>query len=133
MRSIQNSNYASQALAYIIKQNATIICELGRVSNDICGILNQAAEQTRLQHHIAHAAAHVRALLDSVYSAEALNLRRLSAMRERIEECCPKEPPPPACQQEPCAEPGPAPQPPDIQISSPMKGDAKSTAAHKHK
>jgi hypothetical protein len=71
---VQNSTYASQALAYIVKQNATILCELGQISNNTCGILNQTTEQTRIQHRIAHAAVHLKDLLDSVYAAEAINL-----------------------------------------------------------
>jgi hypothetical protein len=110
---VTNSTYASQALAFMMKQNQAILCNLGQVAKNTCGILNEEVEQTRLQEHIAGAAERVRDLLNSVYSAEAVNLERLEHMRKELEACCPKERSGPPCTDKPCTDPGPGPQPPE--------------------
>ena len=96
-----------------MKQNEAILCNLNHISKNTCGALNEATEQTRLQRHIALSAERMKEILSSAHSAEALNLERLEHLRRDLEECCPKEPPPPACTDKPCLDPGPGPQPPD--------------------
>jgi hypothetical protein len=109
---VTNSAYVTHALAFFMKQNEAILCNLSHISQNTCGTWNEAATQTRLQMQIAGAVERIKDLLNSAHGTEAINLDRLEHMRKQLEECCPTHSPPPPCANQPCFDPGPGPQPP---------------------
>lgn len=106
------STYADQALWQLSKQDETIICELKAIAKQTCQSLNEQHEQTKLLHSISHVTHAVEEMFETVHPAAALERKRLEGIRERVLECCPKEPPPPVCSPTECPAPAPLPPPP---------------------
>ncbi|WP_031074367.1 hypothetical protein [Streptomyces sp. NRRL WC-3742] len=105
--------YADTALAHISKQDDTMICELEKISQHGCELLNEVHAQTL---DLASAAADTHTLLlisQSVNSAAALELERLDQLRQEIGSCCPPVTPQPPCTYEPCPKPAPLGNPPE--------------------
>jgi hypothetical protein len=105
--------FADQTLVHQSHQNDTIICALEHVSENTCGILNEAHTQTALQISIDRHARSLAEMYRTVNPAAALELKRLDDLKAEILACCPPEPTPPICTYQPC------PKPPEQQGSPP--------------
>lgn len=104
---------AVQLLLHLTQQADTMICVLEHISQNTCGILNQATLQTQLQTRIRDDADALRDIAESAYPAGALERERLAALRAQIEQCCPPPQAQPPCAYEPCPKPRP-PRPPRL-------------------
>ncbi len=100
-------DYTNQALYHNDVQNDTMICELTHISKNTCGLLNEAAAQTRIQSAIEQAATRLAFLYATVHAEAELERERMAKLREEIEKCCPPPAPQPPCAYEPCAAPEP--------------------------
>jgi hypothetical protein len=107
-------NYTNQALHHNAKQNDTIICILEHISQNTCGILNEAHEQTGLQTVIKDNTTVLADLYAATHAEAALNRQREEALRKQIEECCPPDEPPPPCAYQRCPDPGDLSEPPRV-------------------
>jgi hypothetical protein len=110
---------AVDLLFHLTQQADTMICELGQISKNTCGILTQVTIQTELQKTLAKDVEGLLEIQESVHPEATLQLSRLDALRAQIEKCCPPRPKEPACTYEPC----PAPPP----ITPPQMPGAKGT------
>jgi hypothetical protein len=113
---ISLGQYTNQALFQNDKQNETMICILEHISQNTCGILNQATVQTRLQTSIDKNTDTLADLYAATHAEAELARKREDELRRQIEECCPPKLPPSACDYKPC----PAPdqwreRPPEVQ------------------
>ena len=103
------SQASVKLLLYLTEQTNTMICELGQISKNTCGILTQTTIQTDLQKRLVEDSNAIRAIEETANPAAALAFLQLAGLRAQIEKCCPPVEPPPACTYTPC----PAPQPID--------------------
>jgi hypothetical protein len=113
----QGSTYASEDYQKVLTSRGitcsmTIICELKAIAKQTCLSLNEEHEQTKLQHSISHVTHAVEEMFETVHPAAALERKRLEGIRDRVLDCCPKEPPPPVCTPIECPAPAPLPPPP---------------------
>ncbi len=99
---------AVKLLFHLTQQADTMICALEHISENTCGILTQATIQTGLQEHLSEDVDVVRDVAEFAHPDAALENHRLAELDKKIEECCPPEPPRPACKYEPCLSPKPA-------------------------
>ena len=114
--------YANQALFQNDKQNETMICMLGQISTNTCGIWNEAHFQTELQKRIDAATRKLALLYAATHGDAALALEREESLRRQIEACCPPEPPKPVCVESPCPAPPPFKQEPPATQPPPQFG-----------
>jgi hypothetical protein len=94
------------AVIHTIKQNDTIICLLTQIADHTCRILNQSVLQTGLQTIVARDTTTLSDLYSVTHAEAALIRDRELALKKQIEECCPPEVAPPACQPQRCPDPG---------------------------
>ena len=102
---------AVKLLFHLTQQADTMICELGQISKNTCGILTQAMIQTQLQKRLARDAHAIREIEESAHPESVLELHRLADLRAQIEACCPPAQPEPACTYAPCLTPTPVDMP----------------------
>jgi hypothetical protein len=109
---IELAIYGDQALAHLSQQDDTIICNLEKVSEQTCALLNEAHTETELQRSIAKSSATLVELYKSAHAAGALEIERLERLQKLLLECCPPDKPKPVCIYEPCKAPPPLGGPP---------------------
>ncbi len=108
--------YTNVALFHNDQQNDTMICILEHISQNTCGILNEAHTQTGLQTSMRNSAQKLADLYAAAHAEAEITREREEALRKQIEECCPPKPPEPACKYEPCPVPEPMRQrPPKVE------------------
>jgi hypothetical protein len=100
--------FANKALAEIIAEEKTMICQLEQIAHHTCDILSESHIQTGLQTSLDRETRRILQIGKSVHPAAEIELQRLDDLRTQIEKCCPEEPPPPICIHQPC------PAPPDF-------------------
>lgn len=117
-RAIDLLTYADQAAFHESEQNNTIICNLEKIANRVCSLLNEAHVQTGEQHLISVSVADILEIFKLSHGAAAVQLEQVATLKKKLLECCPPEPPPPACVDEtPCPTPPALPPPP---VSEPI-------------
>jgi len=99
-------------LFHLTQQADTMICELGQISQNTCGILTQVTIQTELQKSIRKDVDILLQIQEAVHPEAGLQLARLAELRAQIEKCCPPKPPEPACTYVACPAPTPVTMPP---------------------
>jgi hypothetical protein len=104
--------YTNQLLGYEIEQNETIICNLTKIAQQTCELVNQAVLQTAAQQAMRADLDDMRQLYELANPAAAVEQHRLEALNRKIEACCPPPVAPPPCTYEPCKTPGKPPPPP---------------------
>jgi hypothetical protein len=104
--------HTNQLLGYEILQNDTIICNLAKIAQQTCALVNQAALQTAAQQSMQEDLQDLKQLYALANPAAAVEQHRLEALERKIEQCCPPKPPAPPCVYEPCPTPGKPPTPP---------------------
>jgi ABC-type transporter Mla subunit MlaD len=114
--------YTNQALFQNDQQNDTMICILQQIAVNTCGIWNEAHTQTPLQEAIKAATRRLANLYAATHGDAALTLEREGELRRQIEACCPPEPSPPACVEQPCPAPKPLDQKPPRTEPPPRQG-----------
>lgn len=97
-------------------------CLLEKINKQSCLTLTEAVQQTKLQTE-TKAGVNWRVELEkTVHAAAALELARLSKLRQQLLECCSEKIEPPACAPEPCPCPeGLAPPPERAVVVTHMK------------
>jgi hypothetical protein len=105
-------NYTNKLLAFEIKQNDTIICNLEKISRQTCELVNQATRQTIAQEAMREDLSDLKELFELANPEAAVEQNRLEALERELRECCPPEVPEPPCRYEPCRAPGRPPAPP---------------------
>jgi hypothetical protein len=106
--------YTNQALYQNDQQNDTIICILEHISKNTCALLNEAVIQTRVQIEMEGDVDALENMYATANAAAALEQKRLHALKEKIEECCPPKKPEPPCNYGPCPAPRPIGPPPQV-------------------
>lgn len=105
--------YADQAAFHESAQNDTIICNLEKIANRVCSLLNEAHVQTGEQQLLSVSVADLLELFKLSHGAAAAQLGQVATLKKKLLECCPPEPPPRACVDEtPCPTPPVLPPPP---------------------
>lgn len=99
------NTYIAQALYQNALRNATIICDLEKISKQTCELLNQACLQTALQTQIQKNTGVIADIVAAAHPEAALIREREQALRSDLEKCCPPPPPKPCCEYEPCKAP----------------------------
>jgi len=108
--------YIAQALYQNALQNATIICDLEKISKQTCELLNQASLQTALQTEINKNTSVIADIVATAHPEAALIREREQALRNELEKGCPPLPPNPCCAYEPCKAPPQIDPPPGVII-----------------
>lgn len=103
-------NYTDQLLQYEIAQNNTIICYLGKIAQQTCALLNEAALQTAAQQAMRADIHDLKQLYELANPAAAVEQHRLDELKAQVEKCCPPPVPEPPCKFQTCDEPGPLPK-----------------------
>jgi hypothetical protein len=111
--------YTNLALFHNDQQNDTIICLLEHISRNTCALLNQAALQTAAQLEMESDIDALESMFATVNAGAALEAKRLHALKEQIEKCCPPEKPVPPCEFVPCPAPKPIGPPPQVGDTKP--------------
>jgi hypothetical protein len=106
--------YTNQALYQNDQQNDTIICILEHISKNTCALLNEATLQTAAQLSMEGDIDTLESMFATANAGAALEAKRLHALKEQIEKCCPPEKPAPPCNYEPCPAPKPIGPPPQV-------------------
>jgi hypothetical protein len=106
--------YTNQALYQNDLQNDTIICILEHISKNTCALLNEAAIQTATQLEMERDIDTLESMFATVNAGAALEAKRLHALKEQIEKCCPPAKPAPPCEFAECPAPKPIGPPPQI-------------------
>lgn len=104
--------YTNQLLAHEIQQNDTIICNLTKIAQQTCELVNYAALQTAAQQAMREDLEDLKQLYELANPAAAVEQHRLEALNRKIEQCCPPKPPKSPCVYEPCPVPEQPPTPP---------------------
>lgn len=108
----QRVDFTNALLGFEIKQNTTIICNLEKISEQTCELVNQATLQTAAQEVIKENTSALKQLYELSNPEAAVEQARLEELRHQIEECCPPPRPEPPCRYEPCKDPGRPPKRP---------------------
>jgi hypothetical protein len=103
-------NYTDQLLEFQIAQNNTIICYLGKITQQTCALLNEAALQTAAQQAMRADIHDLKQLFELANPAAAVEQHRLEELKAQVEKCCPPAVPEPPCKFVKCDEPGPLPK-----------------------
>ena len=111
--------YTNQALYQNDQQNDTIICLLEHISQNTCALLNEAAIQTATQIDMERDIDTLESMFATVNAGAALEAKRLHALKEQIEKCCPPEKPVPPCVFVACPAPKPIGPPPQVGDTKP--------------
>lgn len=98
-------DHTNQLLTYEIEQNDTIICNLAKIAQQTCELVNQAALQTAAQQAMRADLDDLKQLYELANPTAAVEQHRLEALNRKIEACCPPPVPPPPCTYEPCPAP----------------------------
>jgi hypothetical protein len=106
--------YTNQALYQNDLQNDTMICLLEHISKNTCALLNEAAIQTAAQLTIERDIGTLESMFATVNAGAALEAKRLQALKEQVEKCCPPPKPVPPCDFTVCPAPKPIGPPPQI-------------------
>src|ERR1700722_18938580 len=106
--------YTNQALYQNDLQNDTMICLLEHISKNTCALLNEAAIQTAAQLTMEGGIGTLESMLASVTPGAALEAKRLLALKEQAEKCCPPPKPVPPCDFTVCPAPKPIGPPPQL-------------------
>ena len=112
--------YTNQALYQSDQQNDTIICLLEHISKNTCALVNQAALQTAAQLEMERDIGALESMFATVNAGAALEAKRLHALKEQIEKCCPPPQPVPPCEFAPCPAPKPIGPPPKVGDTGPI-------------
>ncbi|MDF3554505.1 hypothetical protein LAV92_22420 [Bacillus cereus] len=99
--------FSNQALVHNLVQNDTMICDLEKISNRICHLLNEAHLQTGYQLSINSNTSTLQDLYKATHADAAMAYEQHELLRKQIHECCPPNEPQPICQDEPCEVPRP--------------------------
>jgi chromosome segregation ATPase len=105
-------NYTNNALFHVSQQNDTVICNLEKISNNTCSILNEAHVQTKLQTSLRDNLSDVLEITKLAHSEAALELENAKKLKEEIERCCPPKVEGPICHYTPCEKPTTLEKPP---------------------
>jgi hypothetical protein len=100
-------NYTDQLLQYEIAQNDTIICYLGKIAQQTCALLNEAALQTAAQQAMRADIHDLKQLFELANPAAAVEQHRLEVLKAQVEKCCPPPVTEPPCKFQKCEEPPP--------------------------
>ncbi len=111
--------FTNQLLAHEVQQNDTIICNLAKIAQQTCELVNQAVLQTAAQQAIREDLSDLKQLYELANPAAAVEQHRLEALERKVELCCPPKPPKPPCVYQPCPTPGQAPTAPGAVGSKP--------------
>ena len=111
--SLAQQHFTNIALVEKIAQEKTMICQLEQISKQTCDLVTESHLQTSLQGEIAEDVKRTLNLAQIASPGAELELKRLDALREEIEKCCPPEVAPPACTHTAC------PPPPDFRERPP--------------
>jgi len=111
--SLAQQHFTNIALVEKIAQEQTMICQLEQISKRTCDLVTESHLQTSLQREIAEDVKRTLNLAQTASPGAELELKRLDALHEEIEKCCPPEIPPPACTHTDC------PPPPDFREQPP--------------
>jgi molybdenum cofactor biosynthesis enzyme MoaA len=98
-------------LAHISHQQDAMLCELRKIAENTCRLLNEAHEQTGLQRTIASEMTALEQMYETAHPDAALERSRFVELRAEMEKCCPPPSHEPLCKYQPC----PAPEPVDEQ------------------
>jgi hypothetical protein len=113
--SLIQQNFANKALAELVAEEKTMICQLEQIAEQTCQLLSEAHFQTGLQTEMRTDLDRVLQITRTQHPGAELELQRLDALKAEIERCCPTEPEPPLCTHQPCSgPPGFAEQPPSV-------------------
>jgi hypothetical protein len=112
--------YTNQALYHNDQQNDTIICLLEHISKNTCALLNQAALQTAAQLEMECDIDALESMFATANPGAALEAKRLHALKEQVEKCCPPPKPAPPCEFAPCPAPKPIGPPPKVGNKPPV-------------
>src|ERR1700733_11337445 len=77
--------YTNRLLAYEIEQNDTIICNLTKIAQQTCELLNQSVLQTAAQQAMRADLDDMRQLYELANHAAAVEHHRLEALNRKIE------------------------------------------------
>jgi hypothetical protein len=111
--------YTNQALYQNDQQNDTIICALEHIAKNTCELLNQSVIQTALQTEMESDIDGLESMFATANPAAALEWKRLHALKEQMEKCCPPPKPTPPCDYAPCPAPKPIGPPPKVGGTNP--------------
>lgn len=75
------------------KQNDVIICELVNNNKLLCNIKRKMGIQLQLSKQSLESTERIEGILERVYSSEAADYDRKLEIEQKIEDCCPPEPP----------------------------------------
>ena len=114
--------YTNQALFENDQQNDTMICILEHISQNTCGIVDEAHTQTGLQKSISHAVRKLADLYANSHAEAELAREERERLQDEIEKCCPPKPPEPVCVYQPCPAPPPFTQAPPVTQPPPQLG-----------
>jgi hypothetical protein len=99
-----------------VEQNKTIICWLTNIANVLCEILRKTEIEVELQMAIRGALEDLDRIAELVHAREAIQLRQLDSVEDKVEKCCPKK----LVEPKPCFEPCTT---RDVPIHDPKGGD----------
>lgn len=97
----------NRILFHLTQQADTMICALGAISRNTCGIHNETHVQTGLEKVVSASAVALLDIAKTVHPEAALDLARREAQRAATERCCPPPVEPPVCDHKPCPAPPP--------------------------
>lgn len=99
------ADVANLLLDVLVKQGAAVLCNLEKLSQLTCRLLEESVQQTASG---ARAADGIEALVHMMATAHpqaGLAWKREQEMNAKMDECCPPEPGEPPCRYEPCPAP----------------------------
>jgi hypothetical protein len=105
--------FTNEALAQIVAEQKTMICQLEQVAHHTCDLLSESHFQTGLQTSLEKETHRILQIATTVHPAAEVELQRLDAVKAQVEKCCPEPKPSPICIHEAC------PPPPDFTDNPP--------------
>ena len=94
--------FTNKALAEIVAEQKTMICQLEQIAHHTCDLLSESHIQTGLQTSLQKETHRILQIATTVYPAAEIELQRLAAIQAQVEKCCPEPSPPPICIHQPC-------------------------------
>lgn len=116
--------FTNQLLTYEIAQNDTIICNLAKIAQQTCELVNQATLQTAAREAMREDLHDLKQLFELANPAAAVEQHRLEELESRIAKCCPPKVPAAPCVYQPCPAPAKPPTPPRGTTAPPPTGAA---------
>ena len=112
------ADIANVLLDTLVKQGSTVICNLEKLSDLTCKLLQESVKQTAFE---ARTAAGIEGLVHMTATSQpeaGLAWKRQQELQAKMDECCPEKPPAPPCTYQPC----PAPDLPKVEYPKPYQG-----------